>query len=675
MPKDIPTLENRPEEITDFEQKFKQASRAYLDTKLELDQAKDTLNRVLKSKSWRITKPLRVLQSFAKKTPSRIQFFPLGFFIKPLNKVYIKRHLNSVEKEWPKEPERKIHFAPAMSALSFQPSLLLSEKKMDHSTKAVKDMKYKPLISIVLCVEIFDEILFRRALNSVAEQTYCHWEMIIVDHTNNANVIRGIINDYQKHYSNNFTFMPSGYNSAVSKAKGGYLGFLWSTDTVELNALEKLLTFIQRKPEFPDVAYTDHSELLSTSDESYSPIHKPDWSNELLLSYDYVRSFLLAKTSLLKECMNPKDLMGPAYTYDLLLRISEKTNKIMHVPVILYHRHRNFPYKFSDAKNEFAVLREAIKRRGLPYRIEFPLIAQRRGIPFFKIYFTRLYSPKVTIIIPTKDNPQLLRRCIGSIRERTDYPNYEIVIINNGSKRMDTIEYLRSLPERVIDVDTINFNFAHINNQAVNQTDSDLILFLNDDAWPVNSDWLREMVGIFSLDEKIGVVGPKLLYPQTKFGNKVQSAGMVIGRNRASLVQFTHENDLGYNYFNHVMRNCSASGGACMLTRRSLFNNLGGYDENNFAIDFCDVDYCLRAQKAGYRTVFTPHSQLYHDESATRGDNDGKGASLDMKEAVAFEKKWGNVIKHDPYYNPNLSLSIENNAFSLAALDSHKPHQ
>ncbi|HCI04218.1 MAG: glycosyltransferase family 2 protein [Candidatus Peribacteraceae bacterium] len=494
---------------------------------------------------------------------------------------------------------------------------------------------FKPLISLILHIHKLNDIDLHKCLASVTEQTYDKWEIIIKCDDPSIEII---LEPYVKRYPNKIK---------MGGAKGDYFGFIDASDTLENNALEVAVQEMQSDPR-PDILYSDHSL-------HGNPILKPDWSPELLLSYNYIQGFLLISRDL-------KEQSGDySCIYDLLLRATEKTELITHISQVLCHKHE----ETADQELEVEALEQTLKRRSLPHTIRIPKSAEKFKKSFYKIDYNFPREPSVTIIIPTKDRPDLLRRCLKGIRKNTNYNNFNVLVADNGSTKKKTLKYLQSIPEQVVRIEQEKFNFSDINNQAVKLASGEYVLFMNDDVFPINSNWLKEMVGVFSLDEKIGVVGAKLLYKKNKFGNAVQHSGMVLGRHYASLIQFTKANELGYNSYNQVLRNCSAISGACMLTKKSLFAELDGFDEKNLAIDYSDVDYCLKALEKGYRIVVNSHALLIHDESATRGDNQGQGAILNQAEADFLVAKWKNLIRHDPHYHPRFSLDLKDNAYTV----------
>ncbi|MBT7337546.1 glycosyltransferase [Candidatus Peregrinibacteria bacterium] len=644
----------------------------------QLSNVNQVLSRVLKTKSWRWTKGLRWIVSTMRSLRSgKCMYTIFGClrdlwtdFGEPLPKLTRFIRHNILGKTWPVQMPTETPIAHSARILT--PSTFLAKNETSLSKRAVSNMQFHPYIRIVIHLQNFDEILMRRCLNSITEQTYPEWHVTVADSSGSSNVPEQITKEYNQHFPEKFQYIAqksvSGdvRNFAVHDATEMYISFLQTEDMLQPDALEKIIITAQEEAELPDMIYSDHCEIAVAGAKVYTPAYKPKWSPELLLSYDYIRTFFLIKREIVLPLLQKSAAQGAAYTYDILLRLIETKPHVTHVPIVLYHRYNNFQINSTAVAGFKYVLQEALKRRNLEHSVSQPQSSIESNQLFFQInhHISEKHCPSVTIIIPTKDRIDLLKLCLESIRATTNYPNYEVVVVDNNSEEATTAEYLKTIPETVIRIDTPTFNFAHINNEAVKRTSGELILLLNNDTEPIRPSWLSTMVGTMLLDDNIGVVGSRLLYPKGQSDYRVQSVGMIVGRHWASLVRFHTEQELGYGFYNQVMRNCSAIGGACLLTKRDLFIHIGGLDEKKFCIDFGDVDYCLKVQQEGYRVVCNPQATLVHHESATRGNNDGLGSSVDRHEINDFEKKWGHIFGNDPYYNSHFSLSIDDDAFT-----------
>jgi len=345
--------------------------------------------------------------------------------------------------------------------------------------------------------------------------------------------------------------------------------------------------------------------------------------------------------------------------------MSERTERIAHVPKVLYHWRQVAGSTAVDTSNKgYAhersrrAIAEALERRGVRGRVEDgPVPTSFRVVRELE----RERLPLVSIVIPTRDRVDLLAQVIEGIEKRTDYRAYEIIVVDNGSTDEATLEYLRDTPHRVIRDDG-PFNFSRLNNRAAREAKGDLLLLLNNDTEPLRADWLRSMVEHATRPE-VGVVGAKLLYPS----GKVQHAGVVLGIGGVAghAHKYIPGDASGYYHAADLIRNFGAVTGACMLVRRDVFEELDGLDETNLAVAFNDVDFCMRARERGYLVVWTPEALLTHFESESRGFD------LNPREIDYMIRRWGDSLVHDPYYSPNLTLVHEDFSFDLSKPDGY----
>jgi GT2 family glycosyltransferase len=344
--------------------------------------------------------------------------------------------------------------------------------------------------------------------------------------------------------------------------------------------------------------------------------------------------------------------------YDLALRASERARRVVHIPKILYHWRAisgSTASTGAEKPETFArgirTVQEALQRRGIVGEASRPSLAVKAHHRIYHIDFPD-DGPSVTILIPTKNQVKHLRRCVRSILKRTRYRNYRIVIIDNESDDPQTLAYLRNLPSgcQVLRIGNEDgrFNYARINNQAVRQVRSDFVLFLNNDTEVRSPEWLSQLVG-YGRIAGVGAVGAKLLYPN----GTLQHAGVVTGLGGIAghIFKQLHHTDPGYMWFPMTARNWSVVTAACMLVRRQVFEQMGGFDEQRFAVAYNDVDFCLRLRERGLRCVYAPRAELFHYEGISRGRVDNP---LELRN---IRRAWGS--DRDPYYNPNLSLDYE----------------
>jgi GT2 family glycosyltransferase len=360
------------------------------------------------------------------------------------------------------------------------------------------------------------------------------------------------------------------------------------------------------------MAYADE-DVIDAAGLRSGPRFKPDWSPEHLRSINYVGRWAVIRGRELAAAggLRPESLADDGR--ELNLRVAKALRgKVAHVPAVLYHR-------------------AAANPPTLPApRARYPLPAK---------------PPLVSIVIPTRDSVALLRACIDSIAAKSTCRNYEILVVDNQSREPEALRYLAELEHRVLRYDR-EFNYSAINNLAAREARGEVLLLLNNDTEVITPDWLEEMLGHLH-QEGVGAVGAKLLFPY----GRVQHAGDAVGP--GGCADHMHvdiaRDDPGYCHRAVVAQEVSAVTGACLMTWKSLYQRLGGLDEQRLPVAFNDVDYCLRIQEAGLRVIFTPHAELYHRESASRG-----GRSPD-REAGVMRRRWRTRMRHDPYYNPNLS--------------------
>lgn len=662
--------------------------------KQQREQATQQLDHIQRTLSWRLTAVFRKAIAFAKgknlpkSTPQPVPSKPLPYRLfshvkkmwidagSPFPDTVMRLRHSVLAQWWPVVPDAtSVPSAkrPPHTAKFCSPAPCISAKERAASLGRIKRMPYTPHITIVVIIDLFDEITLRQCLNSITEQTYSQWRVLVAcTSTEDTAIVPAILQEYKEYYPDRFHLIAANNkfdarNKAIENSQGLYTGLLPSTDTLQPHALEAMITQANLCAQWPDVITCDHSAFSYDKDRKYTPHHKPQWSPELLLSYNYVGQWFMMKRERLQLLINPAPPSGQAYWHDLLLRFDETEHTSCHTPVLLHYAHVERQPTSADIKTTKSIITQALERRKLPHQVEYHPVAKQHQKLFYRLKYQEPSTgwPSVTILIPTKDRLDLLQPCLESIRAKTTYPNYNVVIINNNSEKPETEEYLKQIPEQVLTIPTDTFNFAYINNEAVRHTQSDYILLLNNDITIRHQGWLTELMGAASLSKNIGVVGGKLLYGYRNREYDIQSIGMIVGRHWASLIKIRREADLGYGFYNHVLRNCSAVSGACLLTPRHVFDQLHGLDDTNFSVDFNDVDYCLRAKQLGYRTIVNPQCELDHYESATRGNNDGKGANVITEEWKAFERKWSHIFGNDPYYNPNFSLHLHDDAFTL----------
>ena len=520
--------------------------------------------------------------------------------------------------------------------------------------REVTSFDYNPLFTILLMVQGSSQNLLRRTLDSVMSQVYPFWELCVCAASPDTDV-GDALSLYDRlderirvEYLNGNEGRARTDNHALSLASGEFVVSLEDEDEFSPDALFEIAGLLQKHRD-ADVIYSDQDEVDAAGTRSH-PRFKPDWSPNLLLSNNYVSRPCFYKRRLLEELGGWREGFEGAKDYDLILRSTERTSEIYHVPKILYHRRETSRPAHSSSGNTTReptrrVLSEALARRGSRGTVEDGLVEGS-----FRVRFEIEGDPKVSIIVPTKDNLSMLQSCIQSIERHTSYKTYELLVVDNGSEDPATVEYLDSIPHRVVQFRE-PFNFSRLNNMAVSEAGGEHVLFLNDDTQVLSDGWLEAMLSHTQRPE-IGAVGAKLLYPE----GRVQHAGVLVGIGNAwgpGVATHSHQHypsdSTGYMESLVVDKDYSAVTAACMMLRRSVFEEVGGFEED-LGVAFNDVDLCLRIREKGYQVVFTPFARLYHHESASRGYGGNR------TEALYMRKRWGEALDKDPYYNPNFSL-------------------
>lgn len=536
----------------------------------------------------------------------------------------------------------------------------LSGKELEDMRIQCASFEYRPKISIITPVLNTREEWLRSSIESVLHQIYDNWELCIADDGSDQPHIRETLNFYQQKdarikvkYLNENQGVSGASNEALAMASGEFIGFLDHDDQLLSNALYEVVLMLNRNAS-ADFIYSDEI-LISKRGKPVFAYFRPDFSLDYMLSHCYIVHFVVIRASILKKIGGFRAEFKVSQDYDLFLRVLSQTRNVLHIPKILY-RWRQYESSTGHLLKERVMessrraLQDFADREGIK-----GVVWGTKNFNFFRLKRDILDRPKISIIIPTKDRIDLLRRCIESIQNRSSYDNYEIIIVDNMSQEEETAAYLDGLGKsyencRIIKFNE-KFNYSKLNNYAAEFARGEHLLFLNNDIEVLNSDWLEAMLEQSQRDE-IGCVGAKLLYPD----RKIQHVGVVVGwGGRAEhIYKWLHSNDIGYMGHFVSIRNYSAVTAACMMLRKSIFNEVGGFDER-FEIGFGDVDLCLRVRELGYENLFTPYAELLHYESATRG----RSFSFDPhpNDTKRFIERWQEYIKGgDPYYNPNLPL-------------------
>ena len=537
----------------------------------------------------------------------------------------------------------------------------------------VRNFRFRPLVSILMPTYNPKPEWLVEAIESVRNQIYPHWQLCIADDASTDPAIRPLLERYAAADPRiRVTFraqnghISRASNSALELAQGEWIALLDHDDVLSEQALAWVVEALRQKPRL-QLIYSDEDKIDERGIRQ-NPYFKCDWNEDLFYSHNLITHLGVYRAKLVRKIGGFRPGLEGAQDYDLALRCVEliQPGQIHHIPRILYHwRLHSASTAQSSASKPYAMLagqralQEHFRRTKKNVKVEYTGFAYRIR------YALPRRPPLASLIIPTRNGLKLLKTCVESILQKTTYPRYEILVVDNGSDDPDTLRYLETLKKnkkiRVLR-DEGPFNYAALNNRAIRKARGQLIGLLNNDLEVISPDWLSEMAS-HALRPEIGAVGAKLYYPN----NRIQHAGVVIGIGGIAGHAFKHflRNYKGQFGRPVLIQNYSAVTAACLVVRKSVFDEVGGLDEVHLKVALNDVDFCLKAREKGYRNLFTPYAELYHYESASRGYEDTPDKKLRFeKEKKIMYRRWGKGLFNDPAYSPNLTLDHEN--FGLA---------
>lgn len=537
----------------------------------------------------------------------------------------------------------------------------------------VAGMRELPLISVLMPTYNPDPVWLRAAIESVRAQLYPYWELCIADDASTSIDVRDLLRTYGETDARiKVVFRPenghiaAASNSALELATGPWLALMDHDDLLAEHALFWIADCIAAHPD-ARLIYSDEDKVDDQGGRS-DPYFKPDWNIDLFRSQNTFSHLGVLAADLVRAVGGFRVGFEGSQDWDLVLRCAERVrpDQIRHVPRVLYHWriHLHSTAKSMDAKPYAALageraLNEHFTRTGVRATAEYV------GIGYRARYALPAVPPLVSLIIPTRNALELLRQCIDSIVAKTAYPHYEIIVVDNGSDDPATLRYLRSItkkPNIRVLRDEREFNYSALNNAAVRIARGEVIGLINNDIEAMSSDWLSEMVSL-ALQPAVGAVGARLWYPDMT----LQHGGVVLGL--GGLAAHAHKGLpaglTGYAGRAALIQSFSAVTAACLVTRKAIYEQVGGLDEVNPHVAFNDVDFCLRLRQAGFRNVWTPYAELLHHESATRGEDVAPHKRERFLREIAYmQQRWPDMLKHDPAYSPNLTIGNED--FSYA---------
>ncbi len=535
-------------------------------------------------------------------------------------------------------------------------------------------LDYQPLISIIVPVFDTPARYLRKCILSVVNQTYKNWELCIYDDASTkSETLQELLSWKNKDPRINIRFgrknlhISGASNQAIKMSSGEFVGLLDHDDELVRDALLEVVKKLNKDKKL-DFIYSDEDKLELNNKRSDHNF-KPDFNLDYLLSICYIAHFTVIRRSLGDRVGWFRRGYEGAQDHDLFIRLAEQTKRIGHIAKVLYHW-RKLPgstaainkSKAYCVRSSTKTLIDYVDRNKIKGTVQ---VMNTEGVATYRIKRAPLKEELISIIVPFKDKVNYLKTCVYSILEKTAYKKFEILLVSNNSKNNETFDFLHSISSLHDNVRffeyNVPFNFSKINNWAVNRARGEIVLFLNNDTEIIDQEWLGEMLSHIQRS-RIGAVGAKLLYPNdtVQHGGVIMGIGGVAGHAHKNFP----DNSAGYASRLQVVQEMSGVTGACLMTRKKIHQEIGGFNEKELAIAFNDVDYCLKIRSGGYKIIYTPFAKLYHHESISRGYEDTKEKQKRFAKEVAYiQNKWGKEINADPNYNPNLTLEAED--FSL----------
>ena len=549
------------------------------------------------------------------------------------------------------------------------------EKHYEHLD--ANKLQYQPKISILVPVyNVLDRHLIP-CIESVRKQTYKNWELCLVDDCSTMENVKKTLNKYKNKdkrikvkFRETNGHISQCTNTALDMATGEYIAFLDCDDTLAKFALNEVVELLNKNRDL-DFIYSDEDKIDDEGLNRHMPHFKPDWSPDTLMSHMYTCHFGVYRTSIAREIGGDRKGYEGAQDYDFTLRFTEKTDKIAHIDKILYHWRERVESTAADAGAKPYILEaakktkeDALRRRGLKANLELV-----DGIYQYRVNYLVDGAPKVSVVIPSKDNYKILEKCITSFVEKTRYKNYEFILVDNGSSDENKEKYSELAKKYNITYiyEKMDFNFSKMCNMGVAKSTGDYILLLNDDIEIIDEEWLERMLGQAQL-KHIGAVGAKLLY---EGGERIQHIGVVNYKVGPSHIFAKFKDDQLY-YFgrNKIDYNSSAVTAACLLVNKDKYNEVGGLDES-LAVAYNDVDFCFKLVEKGYYNICRNDAVLIHYESISRGND-----LIDKEKMRRLNSERDNLYKkhpmfnnYDPFYNSNLAQDRVDYSYNYSLAD------
>ena len=703
-------IENLENNVEEYKKGIEDLTKLIQDKDVELVNYANQLRGISNSLSWKVTKPIRIL-AWMLNPKSGASF--IDRIMPPGGKRRIEYDKKQTEKKYKRKVENYFKLSDSETAeywkgidhrkyLKYEKDQKRKiededysdyEKWIENNTPTDQEIekqektkfKKKPKISIVIPLYNTNTDFFRELLYTVHCQTYKNWELCLADGSpKELTEIKSMCtNDKRIKYKflGENKGIAGNTNAAIEMATGEYISLLDHDDMLNISALYEIVKCINENPDV-DFIYTDEDKFHFIDEPRYAPHFKPDFAPDTLRANNYICHYSVFKKSLLEKIGGFSSDYDGAQDFDIILRATEKARKIIHIPKVLYHWriHKDSTAMSSEAK-PYAILagKRAVEAHLKRIGIKGTVVEGAHAGTYVVDYEIQ-GDPKITILIPNKDEKETLKECINSIISKTTYKNYEIVIIENNSQTTEIFEYYNELVKDTkikilnFNTDTIldvngkrdlksnlkeknGFNYSRLINFGVKNTESDYIVQLNNDTEIITENWLEKMLG-FCQREDVGAVGAKLYYPD----GTIQHAGIIVGARTVAAHVFRgiSKEEQGYFGRENLIQNMNSVTAACIMTKRSIYKEVG-YMNEEFAVAFNDIDFCLKIRNTGKLIVYHPFVELWHYESKSRGD-DNAPEKLErfQKEINLFLETWKDKLSTgDEYYNKNLSLESD----------------
>jgi len=659
-----------------------QLKKKLVEREAHVEHCERHIELILRSSSWRVTAPLRASRALLGRVRHWVGMVARGVrlgggltgTLSKAYRVYRRDGIAGLRAKalWVRSG------APGAIDQDLYAKWIVQYDKIDDAMRSaiqqrIAGFKYKPLISVIMPTYNPKPEWLKEAIDSVRAQLYPNWELCIADDVSTDPVIRPLLEKYATEDSRiKIVFreqnghISAASNSALQIANGEWVALLDHDDVLPEHALYCVANAIVQNPSIR-LIYTDEDKI-DANGRRHDPYFKCDWNQDLFYSQNMCSHLGVYYKPLLDLVGGFRIGVEGSQDYDLVLRCIEQieTRAIHHIPRVLYHWrvHATSTAAGGEAKPYAAIAGERALNEHFA-RLQRACRAEWVGYGYRAHYALPNPLPLVSLIIPTRNGLHLIRQCIESIVQKTIYPNYEIIVVDNDSDDPEVLEYFASLGQdsriRVIRDDR-PFNYSALNNAAVAQAKGELVGLINNDIEVIDLGWLSEMVSL-AMQSGVGAVGAKLLYPN----NTLQHGGVLLGVGGVAGHANKYAPQPCYGQFcrTRLVGSFSAVTAACLLIRKSIYLEVGGLNEKDLTIAFNDVDFCIRVREAGYRNVWTPFAELYHHESATRGTEDNPEKQARFSSEVNYMlQRWGDLLTTDPAYNPNLTLEHEN--FGLA---------